>query len=144
MNTAANTAQVQHAQANLEDKVKGTVQLDKYASSENFNLFGYELTTVLDDIILVKYVDCNDDGTEILKNGVWVPINVNTYAWRLGEVVLAGPRCNLVKVGDVVCFPNDKGIQVGNLEVEGQGKLKNSCFLNEERIFGICKPKADE
>lgn len=144
MNTAANTTQVQHAQANLEDKVKGTVQLDKYASSENFNLFGYELTTVLDDIILVKYVDCNDDGTEILKNGVWVPINVNTYAWRLGEVVLAGPRCNLVKVGDVVCFPNDKGIQVGNLEVEGQGKLKNSCFLNEERIFGICKPKADE
>ena len=144
MNTAANTAQVQHAQANLEDKVKGTVQLDKYASSENFNLFGYELTTVLDDIILVKYVDCNDDGTEILKNGVWVPINVNTYAWRLGEVVLAGPRCDLVKVGDVVCFPNDKGIQVGNLEVEGQGKLKNSCFLNEERIFGICKPKADE
>lgn len=144
MNTAANTAQVQHAQANLEDNVKGTVQLDKYASSENFNLFGYELTTVLDDIILVKYVDCNDDGTEILKNGVWVPINVNTYAWRLGEVVLAGPRCNLVKVGDVVCFPNDKGIQVGNLEVEGQGKLKNSCFLNEERIFGICKPKADE
>ena len=144
MNTAANTAQVQHAQANLEDNVKGTVQLDKYASSENFNLFGYELTTVLDDIILVKYVDCNDDGTEILKNGVWVPINVNTYAWRLGEVVLAGPRCNLVKVGDVVCFPNDKGIQVGNLEVEGQGKIKNSCFLNEERIFGICKPKADE
>lgn len=144
MNTAANTAQVQHAQANLEDNVKGTVQLDKYASSENFNLFGYELTAVLDDIILVKYVDCNDDGTEILKNGVWVPINVNTYAWRLGEVVLAGPRCNLVKVGDVVCFPNDKGIQVGNLEVEGQGKLKNSCFLNEERIFGICKPKADE
>lgn len=144
MNTAVNTAQVQHAQANLEDNVKGTVQLDKYASSENFNLFGYELTTVLDDIILVKYVDCNDDGTEILKNGVWVPINVNTYAWRLGEVVLAGPRCNLVKVGDVVCFPNDKGIQVGNLEVEGQGKIKNSCFLNEERIFGICKPKTDE
>ena len=144
MNTAANTAQVQHAQANLEYNVKGTVQLDKYASSENFNLFGYELTTVLDDIILVKYVDCNDDGTEILKNGVWVPINVNTYAWRLGEVVLAGPRCNLVKVGDVVCFPNDKGIQVGNLEVEGQGKLKNSCVLNEERIFGMCKPKADE
>ena len=144
MNTAVNTAQVQHAQANLEDNVKGTVQLDKYASSENFNLFGYELTTVLDDIILVKYVDCNDDGTEILKNGVWVPINVNTYAWRLGEVVLAGPRCNLVKVGDVVCFPNDKGIQVGNLEVEGQGKIKNSCFLNEERIFGICKPKEDE
>lgn len=141
----SSTNVVQQAQTTLEDEVKGTIQLDKYASSENFNLFGYELSQVLDDIILVKYVDCNDDGTEILKNGVWVPINVTTYAWRLGEVVLAGPRCKLVKTGDVVCFPNDKGIQVGNLEVEGEGKLRNSCFLNEERVFGICKPKkADE
>ena len=141
----SSTNVVQQAQTTLEDEVKGTIQLDKYASSENFNLFGYELSQVLDDIILVKYVDCNDDGTEILKNGVWVPINVTTYAWRLGEVVLAGPRCKLVKTGDVVCFPNDKGIQIGNLEVEGEGKLRNSCFLNEERVFGICKPKkADE
>ena len=38
MNTAANTAQVQHAQAGLNDQVKGTVQLDTYAGSENFNL----------------------------------------------------------------------------------------------------------
>ena len=135
---------VHHAQADLDDNVKGTIQVEYYAGGENFNLFGYELAAVLDDIILVKYVDCNDNGTEILKNGVWVPININTYAWRLGEVVLAGPRCKLVKQGDVVCFPNDKGIPVGNLEVEGQGKLKNSCFLNEERIFGICKPKENE
>lgn len=134
---------VQQAQAGLDDKVKGTIQLDNYTSSENFNLFGFELTTVLDDIILVKYVDCNDDGTEILKNGVWVPVNVSTYTWRIGQVVLAGPKCNLVSVGDTVCFPNDKGIQVGSLEVEGHGKLKNSCFLNEDRIFGICKPKSE-
>ena len=135
---------VHHAQADLDDNVKGTIQVESYAGGENFNLFGYELSTVLDDIILVKYVDCNDDGTEILKNGVWIPISVSTYAWRLGEVVLAGPRCKLVKQGDVVCFPHDKGIQVGNLEVSNEGKLKNSCFLNEERVFGICKPKESE
>lgn len=135
---------VQSVQSTLPDQVKGTIQLDNYAGSENFNLFGYELTHVLDDIILVKYVDCNDDGTEILKNGVWVPVNVNTYAWRIGEVLLAGPNCKLVKQGDTVCFPHDKGITVGNLEVENHGKIKNSCFLNEDRIFGICKPKSDE
>ena len=132
---------VQGAQSQLPDTIKGTVQLDNYAGSENFNLFGYELSNVLDDIILVKYVDCNDDGTEILKNGVWVPINVSTFTWRIGEVLLAGPNCSLVKVGDHVCFPNDKGIAVGNLEIEKHGKVKNSCFLNEDRIFGVCKPK---
>lgn len=141
MSTAANTAQLQHAQTQLRDKVKGTVQLDNYTTSENFDLFGYELSGVLDDIILVKYLDCSDDGQEILKNGILVPINATTFTWRIGEVILAGPNCNLVKKGTVVCFPNDKGIQVGNLEVEGEGKMKNACFLNEERIFGICKTK---
>jgi hypothetical protein len=136
-------AVVQQAQAGLRDKVKGTVQLDNYTSSENFNLFGYELSNVLDDIILVKYVDCNDQGTEILKNGVWVPINTSTFTWRIGEVLLAGPNCQLVKVGDHVCFPNDKGIAVGNLEITNHGKVKNSCFLNEDRIFGVCQPKSE-
>lgn len=136
-------AVVQQAQTNLNDRVKGTIQLDNYTSSENFNLFGYELTNVLDDIILVKYVDCNDDGTEILKNGVWVPINISTFTWRIGEVLLAGPNCSLVKKGDHVCFPNDKGIAVGNLEIIDYGRVKNSCFLNEDRIFGVCAPKSE-
>jgi len=136
-------ATVQQAQANLDDQVKGTVQLDNYSGSENFNLFGYELTSVLDDIILVKYVDCNENGTEVMKNGVWVPINTSTFTWRIGEVILAGPNCSLVKVGDHVCFPSDKGIPVGNLIVTKHGKLKNSCFLNEARIFGVCQQTDD-
>lgn len=139
----SNDAAVQMAQTKLRDKVKGNVQLDSYTSSENFNLFGYELSNVLDDILLVKYVDCNDDGTEILKNGVWVPVNVSTFTWRIGQVILAGPNCTLVEVGDHVCFPNDKGIQVGNLVVKGEGKLANSCFLNEDRIFGVCEPASE-
>lgn len=143
MSHSINKNQVQHAQSTLKDNVKGTVQLDNYTGSENFNLFGYKLTNVLDDIILCTYVDCNDDGTEILKNGVWVPINVSTFTWRIGKVLLAGPNCSLVKVGDHVCFPNDKGIQVGNLIVGGVGKVKNSCFLNEDRIFGVCEPDND-
>ena len=139
----SNDAAVQMAQTKLRDKVKGNVQLDSYTSSENFNLFGYELSNVLDDILLVKYVDCNDDGTEILKNGVWVLVNVSTFTWRIGQVILAGPNCTLVEVGDHVCFPNDKGIQVGNLVVKCEGKLANSCFLNEDRIFGVCEPVSE-
>ena len=136
----SSTTDVQQAQANLNDNVKGTVQLDNYSGSENFNLFGYELAHVLDDIILVKYVDCNDDGTELLRNGVWVPINTSTFTWRIGKVLLAGPNCKLVNVNDHVCFPNDKGIAAGNLQVTGHGKIRNSCFLNEDRIFGVCSP----
>ena len=138
MSHSINKAAVQHAQTGLEDKVKGTIQLENYTDSENFDLFGYELDVVLDDIILVKYLDCNDDGSEILKNGIFVPVNTSTFTWRIGEVVLAGPNCKQVEVGSIVCFPNDMGIKVGNLDVTNHGKIKNSCFLNEERIFGIC------
>lgn len=136
---SSNAQQLQTAQAHLTDEVKGTVQLDNYSTSENFDLFGYQLDQVLDDIILIKYLDCSDDGQEILKNGIFVPINATTFTWRIGEVVLAGPNCKQVVVGDVICFPNDKGIKVGNLEVTEIGKMSNSCFINEDRIFGICK-----
>jgi hypothetical protein len=142
--SSANKAIVQQAQTQLPDRVKGSVQLDNYVNSENFNLFGYELTSVLDDIILVKYVDCSEDGSEIIKNGVLVPVNTSTFTWRIGKVLLAGPNCKLIKVGDHVCFPNDKGIAVGNLEITDHGKIKNSCFLNEDRIFGVCQPKDEE
>lgn len=138
MSHSINKAAVQQAQSGLADNVKGRIQLENYVDSENFDLFGFELNEVLDDIILVKYLDCSDDGTEILKNGIFVPVNTSTFTWRIGEVVLAGPNCKQVKVGSIVCFPNDMGIKVGNLEVTQYGKIKNSCFLNEERIFGIC------
>ena len=140
----SNEQQVQHAQAALTDEVRGLVDLDKYASDENFSLFGYQLTDVLDDIILIKYLDCSDDGSEIMKNGILVPINTMTFTWRIGEVVLAGPKCSLVKVGSIVCFPNDRGIQVGNLTIKDYGKIKNSCFLNEARIFGVCESEDGE
>ena len=138
MSHSINKAAVQGAQTGLSDRVKGKIQLENYVDSENFDLFGYELNEVLDDIILVRYLDCSDDGTEIMKNGIFVPVNTSTFTWRIGEVLLAGPNCKQVQTGSVVCFPNDMGIKVGNLEVAGEGKIKNSCFLNEERIFGIC------
>lgn len=134
---------VQNAQADLSDDIGGTIQLDNYAGAENFNLFGFKLSQVLDDIILVKYLDCNDNGDEIMKDGVWIPINATSFTWRIGEIVLAGPNCKLTKVGDTVCFPNDKGIRAGNLDIENCGKIKNCCFLNEDRIFGICKPNEE-
>ena len=125
MSHSINKAAVQQAQSRLTDNVKGRIQLENYVDSENFDLFGFELNEVLDDIILVKYLDCSDDGTEILKNGIFVPVNTSTFTWRIGEVVLAGPNCKQVKVGSIVCFPNDMGIKVGNLEVTQYG----NCLL---------------
>jgi hypothetical protein len=118
-----------------EDRIGGKVQLDHYLGSD-FMLDGWNLTKVLDDILMCQYIDVNEDGSEVKRGSIWVPINAVNFTWRLARVILSGPDCKTVKEGDVVVFPNDKGIQVSNLN-----GLKHVVFLNESRIFGVCESK---
>jgi hypothetical protein len=120
---------------NLEDKIGGIVQLEQY-QGHALELDGWKLTDVLDDILMVQYIDVNENGTEIKRGSIWVPINTVNFVWRVGKVVLAGPNCKTVKQNDFIVFPNDKGIQAANIN-----DIKNIVFLNESRIFGICEPK---
>ena len=113
-------------------------------NSFNSVFFGYNLKTVLDDVLLVKYVDETEDGSSIVRNGIVVPINADTRAWRIGEVILCGPTAKHVKKGDYVCFPNNLGVPVANLDIDGYGTLKKGLFLNEQRIFGICSLRKDD
>lgn len=110
-------------------------------SSGDFGLEDYELTFILDDIILVEYVDISSDGDNIVRNGLYVPTNAVTKAWRKARVILTGPNVKHAKKGDIVVFPNNLGVTVSNMDIEGHGKIKKGIFLNESRIFGICKEK---
>ena len=124
---------------NLKQK-KGLIDLD--ANSEGFfGLDDYKLSFVFDDIVLVEFVDEIDDaqGSVVVRNGLYVPTNINTKAWRKAKVVLAGPNVNYAKVGDIVIFPNDKGVTVSNMDIDGYGVVKKGMFLNEQRLFGIAK-----
>jgi len=116
-----------------EDLIKGKVQIEKY-ENHSFNLDGWNLKKVLDDILMCQYIDLNEDGTEIRRGNIWVPINAVNFTWRLAKVVLAGPDCKTVQEGDIVVFPNDKGIKVASMN-----GLNHVVFLNESRIFGICE-----
>lgn len=121
------------ARPEQEDLIRGLVQIDKYKGND-FELNGWNLTKVLDDILMVQYVDINEAGTEIKRGNIWLPINAVQHTWRIGVVLLAGPNCKTIKQGDHIVFPNDKGIQVANLN-----NLKNIVFLNEARVFGVCE-----
>ncbi len=99
----------------------------------------FELNMIFDDILLVEYVDESENG-EIERNGIFIPTNAVTKAWRKAKVVLAGPKAEYVKEGDIVIFPNNLGVTIANLDVNGT-KVKKGIFLNEDRLFGICKLK---
>jgi cellobiose-specific phosphotransferase system component IIB len=121
---------------------KSHIDLSDKMLPSDFGLDDYQLSNLFDDVILIEYCDVHggEDGSEyILRGGIAVPINQVHNAWRKGKVILNGPRVQYAKVGDVVVFPNNMGIPITNLEVEGYGKIKNGLFINEQRMFGICK-----
>jgi co-chaperonin GroES (HSP10) len=94
----------------------------------------YEITELLGDVIMVKYLDVTEGG--VMRNGIVLPTSVvDTRAWRVGEVVLAGPNCKQVKKGSKVIFPGDRGLQAIR---QKEGMV---IFLSENRIFGICDVK---
>ncbi len=105
---------------------------------------GYSLKSVLDDVILVEFVDEADDSRNIIRNGLLIPINADTKAWRIGRVIIAGPNVKLAKPGEHVCFPNNMGVPIANIDIDGYGILKKGIFLNEQRIFGICTVREDK
>lgn len=120
---------------------KSLIDLDSYGKG-NFGLGDdFTLSFLFDDIVLVEFIDEISDGTGdvIQRNGIFVPTNTLIKAWRKAQVILAGPSVKYCKKGDIVIFPNDKGASVSNIEVDGYGKLKKGVFLNEQRLFGICK-----
>ena len=117
----------------LERQNKGLADIDPYQNCplpEDF-----EITELLGDVIQVVYADTAEDGRSLIRNGIILPEEVvDNKAWRVGKVVLAGPGTKQVKTGHYVIFPGDKGIK----GIQKNGKL--NIFLNEERIFCICKP----
>ena len=116
------------------DTNKGIVRLEDYTNSD-LNLTGWKLTKVLDDILMCQFVDISADGTEINRGGIWVPIHTALQAWRVAEVLLAGPRAK-TKAGQYVIFPSTFGLKANNIN-----NLKHIVFLNEDRIFGVCEPE---
>jgi cellobiose-specific phosphotransferase system component IIB len=119
---------------------KSLIDLDSYGKG-NFGLDDYVLSFIFDDILLVEYVDEVNDGQgdAVMRDGVFVPTNALIKAWRKAKVILTGPGVKYVKKGDIVLFPHDKGVAVANVNIEGHGRLKKGVFLNEQRLFGICK-----
>tara|TARA_R110000824_G_scaffold1814_4_gene8986 strand:+ start:1424 stop:1840 length:417 start_codon:yes stop_codon:yes gene_type:complete len=102
----------------------------------------FELSFIFDDILLVEYIDESEDG-DIQRNGIFVPTNAITRAWRKAKVILAGPKAKYAQEDDIVIFPHNLGVTISNMDIAGKGKVKRGVFLNEDRIFGICKLKDD-
>tara|TARA_R110000851_G_scaffold276011_1_gene428853 strand:- start:1051 stop:1518 length:468 start_codon:yes stop_codon:yes gene_type:complete len=130
--------------ANIDQLSPTKSLIDLSTHSDNdFGLANFDLCALFDDLLLAVFVDETEDGNCISRGGIIVPKNSVYRAWRVGQVILTGSNCSNVKVDDYIIFPSDKGISVKNITIEGYGDLSRGVFLNEERLFGVCKPKKD-
>jgi len=123
---------------------RSTIDLESHSDGD-FGLGDeFLLSFVFDDILLVEFIDESFDGDSsgaIKRGSIYIPTNALNKAWRKAKVILAGPEVKYAKQGDIVMFPNDKGAPVSNMDIEGHGIIKRGMFLNEQRLFGICKQK---
>lgn len=123
---------------------KSHLDLADSSLPSDFGMDDYVMSKLIDDVVLIEYCDLVTDGQTgdyILRGSIAVPVNQIQNAWRKGKIILKGPNVRYVDVGEIVIFPNNMGIPITNLEVEGHGSVKNGLFINEQRIFGGCKIK---
>lgn len=126
-------------QASLTQENKGLVEIEQYGNAALPE--DYEITEVLDDVIMAEYADVAGNGKEIIRNGLFIPEGVvDQKAWRVGKVIITGPNVKnktLRTPGATFIFPGDRGLR--SIRQDGRQIL----FINEDRIFGVCTLKCD-
>lgn len=114
------------------------MNLDEYKNTRLPN--DWKVTTLLDDVIMAEFIDTDESGDNVERDGVFIPVDVSKSLWRVGKVLLLGPKCSdQIKIGSYICWPNDSGIRA--LSVDGKVKY---VFINEQRIFGIVEKVKDK
>lgn len=128
--------------------------LDKYnaASISDINLEspncagdmairGFGVQKLYDDFVFADYIDV-DNGYIKHDSGLVTVDTSSSKTWRKAKVLMVGPSCRETNVGDIILFPNDKGLPCGEVEYVASGglaKASNGIFLSEHRIFAALK-----
>lgn len=108
---------------------------------------GFVLDSLYDDFVFADYIDI-DNGYIKHESGLVTVDTSATKTWRKARVIMVGPACRATSPGDIILFPNDKGLPCGEVDyishleendlVPKQDILetaKNGIFLSEHRIF---------
>lgn len=116
------------------------INLDNGSTSGDMGLGSYAIKKLYSDFILVELLDMSK-GFVVTKNGLRIP-DTKVKSWRRAKVHLIGPlvaKYGMTKVGDIVTFPNDKGMTVGKTSYVNEKdeivEIENALFLNEQRIL---------
>lgn len=118
------------------------INLESPNCAGDMALRGFRVSEIYDDFVFANYIDI-DNGYIKHESGLVTVDTGSNKTWRKAEVIMVGPACVSTRPGDIVLFPNDKGLPSGEvdyLDVDGNIKIaEHSIFLSEHRIFAKLK-----
>ena len=106
------------------------INIENYRNADiAIELGNWKLKKLTGTCLLVQYLDGGSSETN--RNGIILKVDEHSRVWRVGRVKMAGTECEHFKEGDVVLFPNDKGIKTSELN-----GWQDVVMINEGRVFG--------
>lgn len=131
-----------YTQASFSD-----INLESPNCAGDMAIRGFAVKSLYDDFVFADYLDV-DNGFIKDESGLVTVDTTSNKTWRKAKVLMVGPACHNTRPGDIILFPNDKGLPCGEVEwinhlkeseiVPEQDVIetaKNGIFLSEHRIF---------
>lgn len=145
---------------------KSDINLESPNCVGDMALSGFIIDKLYDDFVFANYIDIDNGFITDEKSGLVRAVSDTNKVWRKAKVIMVGPACRQTRVGDIVLFPNDKGLQCGEVEYlrpkttaeaieRNEGSASNwdgdwkqtyiketakyGIFLGEHRIFATLK-----
>lgn len=117
------------------------INLESPNCAGDMALRGFGVQKLYDDFVFADYIDV-DNGYIKHDSGLVTVDTSSGKTWRKARVLMVGPSCRETAVGDVILFPNDKGLPCGEVDYvtdDGLARAVNGIFLSEHRIFASLK-----
>jgi hypothetical protein len=101
----------QHLSAQRTD-----INLESPNCAGDMALSGFVIDKLYDDFVFANYIDIDNGFITDEKSGLVRAVSDTNKTWRKALVLKTGPACRQTKPGDIVIFPNDKGLPCGEVE----------------------------
>lgn len=118
---------------------RSDINLESPNSQGDLALEGFALQSLYDNFVFAEYIDLDNGFIKDEESGLLKTESFQNKTWRKAKVHAIGPNCINTSVGDIILFPNDKGLMTGETYILDKNsnviKVKNGIFLDERRIF---------
>ena len=128
------------ADIDLRRARRSEINLDNNNYSSDLSLGDeFAITELFDDFVLAEYIDVQD-GFIKDENSDLVYTKSSKEVWRKAKIIMVGPSSRFCKVGDLVVFPDDKGLKTGFVKykdplTQETKETKYGFFTNDYKLF---------